>query len=129
MRKKKSPWRPMSTAPMDGTLILVIETPNGEHFNVFPAAFMNLNGGHPQMNQPSIGLIGWWAVAPSRYSGQGGNCTLPVSWKPLASTPVCWMPMPEKEPVEKLQRRLRFVMGEKFSSKMDALIAVLKNVA
>lgn len=59
------------------------------------------------MNQGGHGLsIGWWAVAPSRYTGEGGNCELPVRWKPLASTPVCWRPMPEREDDATLRRRM-----------------------
>lgn len=101
-----SSWRPMGLAPMDGTVILVTETANGEDFNVLPAAYMNFGGGNPLLNQNPTGVIGWWAVCASRYSGQGGDCTLPTKWKPLRSTPVCWQPMPLPEPIKKLKRRL-----------------------
>lgn len=121
----ETPWRPMGSAPMDGTLILVIETANGENFQVLPAAFMNHKGGLPQFGEKKIGHIGWCAVAPSRKTGQGGNCPLPVSWQPLVSTPVCWKPMPEAEPMEKLLNRLRYVMSKPAKEREKALIEAL----
>lgn len=97
-------WLPMTSAPMDGTVILVTETPNGEHWNVMPACYMNYIGGSP--GQVENGTLSWIGIAPSRYSGEGGDCPLPVRWKPLFITPVCWMPMPSAEPESKLRRRL-----------------------
>lgn len=88
-------WRPMKSAPTDGTLVIVLETPNGEHFNVLPAAYMNLGGGDPRLGERAEGCIGWWAIIPSRRTGEGGDCELPVRWKPLASHPVAWQPMAE----------------------------------
>jgi len=32
-------WRPINTAPTDGTMVLVCETPNGEVWNVLAAAY------------------------------------------------------------------------------------------
>lgn len=98
-------WRPMTKAPKDGTMVLVIETPNGVHFNVLPAMYMNLGAGDPRMGQKAEGCIGWWAVCGSRYTGEGGDCALPVRFKPLACTPICWMPMPPCEDEKKLRRR------------------------
>jgi len=120
-----SGWLAMSKAPMDGTIILVTETANGESFQVLPAAFMNHGGGIPQFGEKKIGSIGWWAVVPSRLTGQGGNCPLPVTWRPLASTPVCWMPMPEMESIEKLQNRLRYVMSKRGKARKESLVAEL----
>lgn len=37
-------WQPMTTAPRDGTVVLVTETPNGQHFNVMPAMYANQGG-------------------------------------------------------------------------------------
>lgn len=99
-------WLPISTAPRDGTMVLVTETPNSEHWNVIPAMFMNKGGGDPRMGQEATGMIGWWGVCGSRYTGEGGDCTLPVRFKALAIMPICWMPMPDAEPEEKLRRRL-----------------------
>lgn len=44
-------WQPMTTAPRDGTVVLVTETPNGEHYNVIPAMYANMGGGDPRMGQ------------------------------------------------------------------------------
>lgn len=112
----KSPWRPIRTAPLDGTEILVTETPNGEHWNVLLAAWMNYGGGDPRLGQEPVGSIGWFGVAPSRYSGQGGDCQLPCQWKPLAITPVCWMPMPAMDAETTLRRRLGQLYSEKRST-------------
>ena len=129
MTKTTSPWRSMGTAPMDGTIILVTETPNGEHFNVLPAAFMNSGGGQVQFHESPVGMIGWWAVTTSRYTGQGRKCPLPVTWKPLKSTPVCWMPMPDIEPFQKLQRRLAQVMSPKGKTREKELVVRLTALA
>lgn len=118
--RNTSRWYPMSSAPMDGTVIMVIETANGETFQTLPAAYMNFRGGNPHFGESPIGTIGWYAVFPSRRSGEGGDCELPVRWQPLSSTPVCWQPMPEQEPMEKLRRRLAQVMRNKQKNKEAA---------
>lgn len=98
--KPVSGWRPMSTAPKDGTVIIVTETPNGEHWNVMPAAWM-AQGEDNNDNNESRGR--WWGITPSRsVPGEG---PLYVRWKPLAMHPTCWMPMPEREDDAKLHRR------------------------
>lgn len=87
-------------------MILVTETPNGEYWNVCPAMYMNHGGGDPRMGEKPEGSVGWWGVTGSRYTGEGGDCKLPVRWKPLSITPVCWKPLPEREETPKLRRRL-----------------------
>lgn len=96
-------WQPISTAPRDGSLILVSETPNGERWNALPAAWMDMHKqGHPR----------WWAVTPGRVSGfwelQPGNVIprtkwvvehsarneLPIDFSPIAVLPKYWMPLP-----------------------------------
>lgn len=59
-------------------------------------------------------LEGFWGVWPSarlpihllQERGFAENSTaLPVDFKAIALTPVCWQPMPTLESVEKLRRR------------------------
>jgi hypothetical protein len=79
---------------MDGTVIIVTETPNGEAWNVMPAAYMNHGGSS----------LSWWGIYPSKMSNEPGEH--PTKWRPLAITPVCWMPMPKPEAEATLRRRL-----------------------
>lgn len=108
---KKAPalpmgWRSMRSAPRDGTIILVCETPNGEHWNIMPASY--------QIHQGNEHLEGFWGVAPTsrlpiHLIQAGDNVAsergLPVDFRALAITPLCWQPLPEPEPIEKLRRR------------------------
>lgn len=91
--KRKNSWRPMSEAPMDGTVILITEVA-GSTYNVLPGAYFNWLGGTPHSNN-GPGSPDWWGVSPSRYSNEGGDSPLPVRWKPLAIMPICWKPMPK----------------------------------
>lgn len=95
---------------MDGTMILVLETPNGEHFNIVPAMYMNKGGGDPNMGQKPIGMIGWWGVCGARWSSEGGGlCDLPVRFKALAITPICWRPIDvSNAQIESLKRRFYY---------------------
>ena len=88
----RSKWRPMSTAPKDGTEIIVTETPNGEHFNVMVACWMALGA---EEIAPNTHLGRWWGIGPTRWSHSEGP--LYVRWKPYAITPLCWMPMPTRD--------------------------------
>lgn len=84
-------------------MILITETPNGEAWNVLPAAFIALNNNHDPSSHVDNSERGhWWGLTPTRWSNEG---PLPARFKPLACTPLCWMPMPEAEPVSKLRRR------------------------
>lgn len=116
MKVDKSQWRPMGSAPKDGTMILVTETPNGEHYNVMPAMYMNLHGGDPMMGEKAVGIVGWVGVAGSRRTGEGGDLALPVRIKPLIITPICWQPMPTAEPENTLRRRLAQLLRRKSTS-------------
>jgi hypothetical protein len=109
-------WRPMTTAPRDGTMVLITETPNGEHYNVLPAMYMNLGGGDPSLGEKAEGIVDWWGIAGSRRTGEGGDCQLPVRLKALACTPICWMPLPPMEDVYKLRRRLSQLLRYKYSA-------------
>lgn len=104
----------MRTAPRDGTIILVCESPNGEHWNVMPAAYQ-MHLGEPLME-------GFWGVWPTsrlpvhlhhERDGAARERGLPVDFKALAITPLCWQPLPACEPVEKLRRRASQVYAAK----------------
>lgn len=103
-KRKANRWRPMSEAPMDGTVILITEWAGGV-YNVLPAAYFNWIGGIPLQQDQGTGSPGWWGVGPSRYSSEGGGSPLPVRWKPLAIMPVCWKPMPKMESDKALKAR------------------------
>lgn len=99
-------WRSMRTAPRDGTIILVCESPNSEHYNVMPAAY--------QLHQGNPLLEGFWGVWTTSFASvnQGSlrshlqrESDLPVDFRALAITPLCWQPLPVCESIEKLRRR------------------------
>lgn len=99
-------WRSMRTAPRDGSMILICETPNGEHWNVMAASY--------QLHLGNEHMEGFWGVWPSSRlplhlmrddNGLAEERGLPVDFRAIACTPVCWQPFPEMEPVEKLRRR------------------------
>lgn len=98
--KTRHDWRPISSAPKDGTVIIVTETPNGEHYNVVPAAWMAY--GAKGLDNEGEGR--WWGMDVARWAGEEGP--LYVRFKPLAITPICWKPMPDAEPESKLRRRM-----------------------
>ncbi|VTU42912.1 MULTISPECIES: hypothetical protein [unclassified Variovorax] len=124
--ERTSAWRPMAKAPKDGTVILVCETPNGEAWNVMPAAFMNLYGG---------GRLAWWGVSPTsrlpthlmtpeRMESADEHSPLAVDWRPIALTPICWQPMPELEDVSTLRRRFSAIAAHKYKDLVRAAGAV-----
>lgn len=98
-------WLSMRSAPRDGTMILICETPNGEVWNVMAASYQ-FHLGNPLME-------GFWGVAPtSRLPAHlmsrddaASSKALPVNYKSIAVTPLCWQHFPEPESVEKLRRR------------------------
>lgn len=104
-------WRSMKSAPADGTMVIVLETPNGEHFNVMPAMYMNLGGGDPRLGQKPEGYIGWVGIAGSRYGGEGGDCELPVRTKTYIITPLAWKPISEAPTLTECHRKRRKIYG------------------
>lgn len=107
-------WRSMRSAPRDGTIILVCETPNGEAWNVMPAAYQ-LHLGDEQLE----GFWGVWTTSrvPAHLAHEreyrARERGLPVGFKAIAITPLCWQPMPDCEPIEKLRRRAAQVYAAK----------------
>jgi hypothetical protein len=98
MSGKLKGWREMESAPKDGTEIIVIETPNGEHFNVMVACFMarmNDDEQHMWRDKDNSPRAMWWGVYPTHWSSNGPHHT---HWKPIAcSTPLCWKPLPKMD--------------------------------
>lgn len=101
-----SKWRPMSTAPRDGTVILLCELnySSGEGY-VMPGCWMHMHG------DPAFGEK-FWAVAPTslvpahlafKFRNPEGHA---VGWRAIALTPECWMPMPEPETTRSLRQRM-----------------------
>lgn len=96
----------MSTAPKDGTVILLCELNHftGEGY-VMPGCWMQMHG------DPKFGET-FWGVAPTshvpahlalKFENREGKC---VGWRPIALRPECWMPMPEPETTCSLRRRM-----------------------
>lgn len=114
-----SKWQPISTAPKDGTWILVCELGNGEQATVFPAMYMNPNGSgkdHPDM----IGFWGAWGTSRvplhmiSTHQASAHEIGLPVGFRSICLTALCWQPMPEPESMEKLRRRQSALLAHKY---------------
>lgn len=102
--KQTTGWLPMSSAPKDGTVVLLCELnySTGEGY-VMPGCWMRACG-DPQMDN-------FWAVAPTshvpahlidKHQNREG---MAVGWRSIALTPLCWKPMPEAETVQSLKRR------------------------
>jgi hypothetical protein len=82
----------MTSAPRDGTPILVCETPNGEQYNVLMAAYIKVNGTNE---------FDWWGCYPRTENFQD----MTRYFSAIACTPICWRPYPKPESKEKLRRR------------------------
>lgn len=89
----KSPWFPISTAPKNGTEVLVCEFVGTDEPFVCIAAWVK-----PESENAEPG---WWGAATA-YRDIG---TLPHRWKMIAITPACWQPLPEPEDGRALRRR------------------------
>lgn len=106
-------WLPMSSAPRDGTIILVCELVSGvDNGQVLPACYMRANG------DPS--LEGFWGTLPTSrvpphlmhdFPNKEGFA---VGWRSIAMTPLCWMPLPAPEDFKKLRRRQGQILRHKY---------------
>ena len=103
----------MRSAPRDGTIILVVETPNGEVWNVMPAAY--------QLHLGDERMEGFWGVdvtsrVPLHLGLEAEQLArergLPVNFRALAITPLCWKPMPKCGAIKKLRRLADQVYAE-----------------
>lgn len=71
---------------------------NEEHFNVMFAAYFNYGAGDPKLGENSNGSKRFWSLISTKWSGEDGDCTLPVKWKPIA-----WRPLPQKSSIKKIE--------------------------
>lgn len=88
-------WRKMNSAPKDGTEVIILETPNGVHFNTMVACFMALmhdTEQHEWRDKDNTPRAMWWGSIPTHWSGNGPHHT---HWKPIACHPLCWKPLPK----------------------------------
>lgn len=116
-------WRSMRSAPRDGTIILICENPTGDVLNVMPAAYQ-LHLGDPLME----GFWGVWTTSrlPVHLMDRDQlvwSRALPVGFKAIAITPLCWQPMPACEPIEKLRRRASQIYAAESRARKAALIS------
>jgi hypothetical protein len=75
-------WRKPGSAPKDGTMILVLETPNGEHWNVLPAAWF----------PPGTFTVGWWGTCPIIERNTYTRIAIGTiyAWKPMPKPIKLW---------------------------------------
>lgn len=116
-RLKQEGWRPMSSAPRDGTIILVCElVASGEDKGqVMPACYMRANG-DPRCE----GFWGGWPTSrvPTHLMEQFPNPEgFAVGWRSIAMTPLCWKPLPEPEDFKTLRRRQGQVLRHKLKKR------------
>ena len=93
--KNMKGWKSMDLAPKDGTEIIILETPNGVHFNTMVACYMALMHDDKQYqwrNKDNTSEASWWGTYPTHWSSNGPYHT---HWKPIACTPLCWKPIPK----------------------------------
>lgn len=94
----------MSSAPKDGTIILVCElVPGRDEGQVMPTCYMRANG-DPAME----GVWGAWPTsrAPVHLMQRFPNEeNFMAGWRSIALTPLCWKPLPAPEDFGRLRRR------------------------
>lgn len=110
---KNDGWRPMASAPKDGTIILVCELiPSRDEGQVMPACYMRSNG-----DPDAEGFWGCWPTSrvPTHLMNKFPNEEgFAVGWRSIAMTPLCWKPLPEPEDFKMLRRRQGQILHHKF---------------
>lgn len=76
-------WRPIISAPIDGTKVLILEECNLAYWNVFQAQYID--------EQP---YPGWRGIYIAKYVGTGLDEPHYVD-KPIITTPDFWKPLPK----------------------------------
>jgi len=110
--KSGSGWLPMSSAPTDGTTILVCEmVPGNDEGQVMPAVYMRAHG--------NPALEGFWGCLPTsrlppHLMHESANSEgFQVGWRNIALTALCWKPLPLPEDFNKLRRRQSQILRHK----------------
>lgn len=98
-------------------MILVCEMGSEDEGNVFPAAYINCVGK----------MEGFWGAWPTsrlpihlehELGEKARDRGLPVGFREIALTALCWMPMPRPEPMDKLRRRSAQLLYHKYKGKV-----------
>lgn len=88
-----SGWRHINSAPQDGTIILVLETPNGEAWNIMSARWMTWYSSR-DIDEPRRDPTWWGASWRAGYREWGEGPW--GSAYDVAISPQWWKPMPRK---------------------------------
>jgi hypothetical protein len=90
----------MKEAPKDGTVIEVMDSPNGEHVNIMYARWHTHYGGNELNPPPDNIMTSWWGLSfrtgfdtwktqePGRLFGRASDVAIsPFAWRPCPKPP------------------------------------------